>query len=1602
MQFAGASREGAGATPVRFASVPLVLFDRWSASASGLAEIFGKNRKARIEVAVVSSPVEARTVSTRSELNAAVRTLSAGREEAQAVSFDELLACLRSIPVSPGEWRQVVYAGAEPAVSAEGRDYAMALLARTLAEKRLRLSHGYVEAAGQPTWTGTLAAFGGAVSAAGPAGLIELDPAGWFEAAIPRIGPPEGFRLSEVQYRVGEDAAATIPWIWKIAEGTLPGVAGYEEFVKQRAAARNGEGSLTASGLATLLAVNPYDEATLRLAAGFAERNRDSAAAIGYEKKVLELQPDDGTIWGRLGLNYWRVSDGDNAERCLLRAREKNADVPESASILGDVHAARKDAAGAAENYREAVRREPGSTDLWLKLADASDAANRKTDATLALEEALKLKADLWTRRTGLVEQYLAAGDRTSARRHLQTALPLLPADAAVTGRFAGYWETAGEPKQALSLWRRTVELDPKNETAYYSAARLLGEAGAWEEALGAAEAGVKAAPGSARLIALQADALTATRRIDEARAVLRAATEKNPDPGLLRRSADFEDRYGEGSAGAYAARAEALRAAGASEAEWRPAAERGLRAALRDGDNAGCRKLAGMTGSRLCAPEQAEQGEATVMVPGGFRALLFIARGPEQSSAEAFVADYSRTIVRFSSSQKAGSADAYRERLVEYFRLLGELQAKGKSSGGKTVVRLSLEDRNSSRLTEQILSLLGWRTRRDGNKTIVEPAEKGKRAKRQDLASALLIDLIEMQERLQAPGGEFALEIENEAVEIFPEEKMWQEQFYRGERYAGGFAEALARNPAMATLYAALSDMERDSATLLVQSVGMKTLAEKYGPLLALYSSCLEIGHGKVQVPGGAQAEAAWSALLHAQPGDPRKFLRAVLDKDDGKLIRFYFLLSQLDLPRQRFFTASAKRTTAFYEQFKDSVQGSNKFSRTFGSASIEDLLRELPIDEQGRMEFPGGPEVWMVAKTKSNSVDATQKRLKKLSRVTTPEVEDEILLDLIGKGYRQNRYQFEAWQNLLAAVRVETARGEPLDEISALLLGENFASTQGLFGYFSRLSALEGDHFREIFRLTGRIKTQDFREANQAAGLLHSMFYLYAAAQSSGRLPADRTAGLLLDYVKAMQGEQTPRAWAGATLDALGAWLEALGSKEDPVSLRDALINVPDAPLTAAGRQLNPGEALRKNYDRILQLQNVPRMDELLRIHRALAALAGGKGDVRAAAQTVMETAKLFREREAPAKVKIADDLENGLKSGSAARFASLNAKLTKELARKKISAENLRKIAFEYGDALAFRTLTALAGQVYAANFRAGDLLIAEDSLFLRKHSFVEFGKATRDYFPASGLEVLSTGAGSFARGGFDGIASVTGAAAVRGMRNADPNAIPVAAALLGTVRSAGLERVNGDTLRALAVQVHAAADWLVLAGEDERAFEAVSDATFGLLSLTRRARLRLGLKRHDWEAVWSSVSKTDLLFLAARLRKGGMAQPERSPAIAEYLRNPPFPERAGALGPALPMLRRNFGSLLPELAPYEDAAAEVFPAYLGERLAEFEIYLACLLVRDGLPAEALPALVEPAALAVLEDIQMSDYRDWQSVIAAYAAFDAARLREVLGTL
>ncbi len=349
------------------------------------------------------------------------------------------------------------------------------------------------------------------------------------------------------------------------------------------------------------------------------------------------------------------------------------------------------------------------------------------------LEEVLRRKPATWDRRTQIIDYYLEAADRTQALRHVQTAIPLLPADAPLVTRFAVYSEGLEQPQDAIRLWSRVIELDRANEPAYYAIAKLEARAGAWDKALAAAEAGVAAASTSARLHAINVDALTALGRVDDARRLARTAADRISDSTLFDRTADFEDRYGRESPRYYKSLVEAMRAGGEPEAAWRAAAERGLLASIREQQSANCAWFAALIASKLCAPDTAPATTPTIVVTGGIRALLFIAHGPQKSSSKAFLADFSRSLAANQSGMTQQSAEAYRASLIEYFRLVAELKAMGSVNNGKTTVRLSLQENKtktdrSRQLTEQVLTMLGWRSRRQNGKLIVEQITKGQK----------------------------------------------------------------------------------------------------------------------------------------------------------------------------------------------------------------------------------------------------------------------------------------------------------------------------------------------------------------------------------------------------------------------------------------------------------------------------------------------------------------------------------------------------------------------------------------------------------------------------------------------------------------------------------------------------------------------------------------------------------------------------------------------------------------------------------------------------------------------------------------------------------
>jgi hypothetical protein len=339
---------------------------------------------------------------------------------------------------------------------------------------------------------------------------------------------------------------------------------------------------------------------------------------------------------------------------------------------------------------------------------------------------------------------------------------------------------------------------------------------------------------------------------------------------------------------------------------------QRGLDVSLRDGElrsagwfaeklrGAGHEEAASWLGS-------AQPGNVNgITVPGGLKALIFVAQGKEQVTAGQFPLEYCRSILNLLNTGMERSERARVDHIVDYFDKIWALERLGTRSGRRVTVQVSVKDKDSRQAAERVAKILGWQLHTSRQGVTLEAVEKSTAAKRQMVAIALEIDMVGMQEALQSK-GDFSFDVVDARVPILLKEEAWRSQFYAGENFRGGFAEAVARDPRPAKLYVGLVGMDEEALSAVVTEIGLKTLADKFVDLLLPYSSALAVAGGHALVPGGVGAEPLWERLVGAKPAHPARFFRSLLHKDDGKLLAFFFALTQLDLAHQKFFSELA-----------------------------------------------------------------------------------------------------------------------------------------------------------------------------------------------------------------------------------------------------------------------------------------------------------------------------------------------------------------------------------------------------------------------------------------------------------------------------------------------------------------------------------------------------------------------------------------------------------------------------------------------------------------------------------------------------------------------
>jgi hypothetical protein len=1186
-----------------------------------------------------------------------------------------------------------------------------------------------------------------------------------------------------------------------------------------------------------------------------------------------------------------------------------------------------------------------------------------------------------------LLRLYVAGQQADQATQLAKAQLASLPPSVDDRVQFAAILDELHQSDFALQGWRSVLAVQPASEHAHMRVARLLFEGGNAEAAEEEAVSGLAVAPNSASLHLVKADAEEHLGRVYDARRTLQDGATAISDVPLATQLATLEERFFGGAPLAYARLAELSKPTSPDQLH---ALERGFDMSMRDGDLQQAAKFAsalessGQRGYRALLGEE-KTASSIVMVPGGLNALAFTAHASkEEISPERFFLEYCRTLIN--GGVDAGK-NAYVEGIREYFERIADLRALGANKSGEVSITLSLADKNARRQTEKALNILGIRLKSSKGEVELSQGEKKSQAIKQETAAALALDEVAIQESLQS-GKPYRLEIHDEPASVYPSERLWRDGLNLKNPEPGGFAEELLRVPHMARTYVALNSMDRAAAEELLKAFPLRELCDHESDLLLSFAPALALEGNHAAVPGGAKAEPLWASLVGASPATPGPFFRALIKQHDGKLLAYFSVLAQLDKPHQAFFTANERRVKQFYDLLTSTKQMKVRPYGEFQDSGFQRMLRSVPLDADGHVEFPGSAEVWTVAKGTSSNEQHTAHLMKKVRKAATPEVEDSVLARLTETQYKEKNARLSELDNFLAVSSIDLHRKEPMDEESALLLAQKYADYAATYPYLTDLRTLTVEDYRQFFSAFERISTHSVLDANLQLGQLHSLTEWICLLVQRHALKDEDATELIRKLSHSFASAEDGASYTVASLEATKAILRACTA---------AVTLPPDEALRSCllGRHAAANDERLKHFMRVLDAQRVPSLSTLLQVYDASLSLVSAKPSL-SSVDVILKGIDGLPTVEIPKEAKIKSEEKSLILRYDPASARKVAAQLKEKAAKKKVNPKDLQKLVRDLQGELQGQVTAALAGSIYAYFLRSSDAIVMNDPLLLRKHHYFDFELPSQhERIVESDFSATSDDAGSYFVGGFAQFAYSAGLAATHS-KNLGSTSESMAAQL-ATIRSADWDRLDESCQRLAALRVIVAREWIYESSRKAVAFRALSDETMGLLSLSRRAQLLNGIASREWRRVWDSLTLPEMFALGARYARQFPTDPWPSEA-AVALRAAEKTHTDGQLNVLGAIPGHIFGCNHPHLlsdAPYEEYERHL-PSEMGERSAEFKLFLAFQSDRLGLRPEMLDNIDESLAVKAFRKAKMTDYRDWRSLFNAFASVNPSDLQ------
>ena len=409
---------------------------------------------------------------------------------------------------------------------------------------------------------------------------------------------------------------------------------------------------------------------------------------------------------------------------------------------------------------------------------------------------------------------------------------------------------------------------------------------------------------------------------------------------------------------------------------------------------------------------------------------------------------------------------------------------------------------------------------------------------------------------------------------------------------------DTILNDQTMARLYWALSKLDPETAKVLERSIGIKKLLP-YTAVLDFYGSLICIRDGRVVVPGGPGAEAAWSDLVGASPTSPAAFVQRLLSGGKGWLTAYFDVLSRVSGSRQAYFT-EPHRLRVFYEALRAPSLSANATTGVFRPApELLLLVTRLQWEPTGEPLVPGNLEVWKDIVSRSahewgrhnshlNSPDQLVETMFALSRVSVDDGPLQIYLTI-------------------SALENRRSPEHRLTPQTVRLLAQNFGEFSDQYRILSEFQQLSDTSIVQFLETAQGLNKAPNALRGDALGMFQANIGLWQILARQGQIPSLRVNDSWQQVIKPFARIRSAAQLYNAGRASFGELFRF--STGEPRVSQDEIIELLAGPRQTSADGMRVHQELARRIRSVLDGQRLVSLDTLLALGDALRDKGKGK---------------------------------------------------------------------------------------------------------------------------------------------------------------------------------------------------------------------------------------------------------------------------------------------------------------------------------------------------------------------------------------------------------